>query len=288
MGGGVRTHKARAAIGVALGLVLAAAPAICSAGPQEDFAAAGTALDLDAMKRALDHGASPNVGADPNTPPLLVAAVMDRPDAAQLLLDHGADPNVRGGTSELHATPLIFAASSGSAAIVELLLSRGADIEAIDSHGATAIDDAAGADKLKMVALLAGAGANVNTRGGDGNTPLHFAAWNGHGDVVRLLLALGADPAARNNAGQTPVAMATQSDQISARDKADVLASLSPRDSISAPDNGAQAHGCPHTEEDLKAMAQRIVQASPGRNWGSTGLLDAMQMELRMMGCPGS
>lgn len=64
---------------------------------------------------------------------------------AELLLDHGADVNAAGGMPNNEGgTPLTCAAWQGSEPMARLLLSRGADPDAVDGRGYTAIDGAAG------------------------------------------------------------------------------------------------------------------------------------------------
>ena len=56
-------------------------------------------------------------------------------EIAQLPLDHSADPNLRGSAT----TPLMKAADSGHLAMVELLIKRGADLDAVHpEYGSTA------------------------------------------------------------------------------------------------------------------------------------------------------
>ncbi len=267
--------------------LLAGNPVVSHAGPQEDFFNALAAMDGATMKRAIDQGASPNFVFKGMTP-LLTAVGAGRADMARVLIDLGADVNDSGGASDSQfIPPLSFAAASDQATLTELLLSRGANIEAKDSNGATAIEDSAGMGRLKMVALLAGAGADVNARASDGDTPLHLAAWNGHAEVVRLLLTLGADPSARNDAGETAYDVAARSDaKGSPSDKAEVLAALAPR-RPPAPGGSEQTHGCPHTQEDLTWWYRSVQAASPKEKDPQViGL--AVQQTLRMLGCQGS
>ncbi len=60
----------------------------------------------------------------------------------------------------------------------------------------------------KVVELLLQKGATVDARNGGGYTPLHFAAMNKHREVAELLLAKGADPSARDDAGGVPLHLA--------------------------------------------------------------------------------
>ena len=82
------------------------------------------------------------------------------------LLDHGADAN---GYDVLGRTPLMYAAVSDKLPvdIVQLLIDRGADVNAIDKHSKT---------------------------GDEGLTPLDIARHNGDTPVVKLLLKAGAKP----------------------------------------------------------------------------------------------
>ena len=77
---------------------------------------------------------------------------------AKLLLKHGADPNAAIGESEL--TPLHVAAGGARTKLVELLLRKGAAVDARDSDGATALHHAARAGSNAAVVALIEAGAD--------------------------------------------------------------------------------------------------------------------------------
>lgn len=131
-------------------------------------------------------------------------------DAAQVqaLLDAGASTDVMSFDGW---TPLHLTAFFGHADAARVLLDRGADLEAIsrNSTANTPLCAAlAGQADLAFVQLLVSRGANVNARVELGITPLHLAASRGVIPVLQLLLDAGANRAAAMNDGVTPAAMA--------------------------------------------------------------------------------
>jgi hypothetical protein len=60
----------------------------------------------------------------------------------------------------------------------------------------------------EVARLLIESGANVNASDARGNTALHYAASRGDAELVQLLLESGADPLAANEAGETPADLA--------------------------------------------------------------------------------
>jgi len=83
----------------------------------------------------------------------------------------------------------------------------------INSRGsqsrATPSSEAAVRGQVKMVQLLIDRGADVNATNKDGNTPLHAAAFTGHLETVSQLLKNGSDATIRNDRDQTPLDIAT-------------------------------------------------------------------------------
>lgn len=93
------------------------------------------------------------------------------------------------------ATPLMYAALYGDLDSMRLLLESGADPNARNDAGATALMWAI--DDFDKVKLLVDRGANVHAKTDIGRTPLLMAASRfGSGRVVKLLLDRGADVAA--------------------------------------------------------------------------------------------
>jgi ankyrin repeat protein len=90
---------------------------------------------LGVLKVLLDHGADPD-GKDRWDWTLLHYACEEF-DLAKLLLDKGANPNAV--ENERGQRPLHYAADEGRTAAVELLISRGADVNAKDYYGHTAL-----------------------------------------------------------------------------------------------------------------------------------------------------
>lgn len=107
------------------------------------------------------------------------------------------------------ATTVMAAAFTGAADVVEDLVERGADVDARDESGYTALMYAANAGELPSVECLLDYGADVNARDAEQSTPLMFAAQHGHDEVVRRLLAAGADVKARGDHGRTALDFAS-------------------------------------------------------------------------------
>jgi len=117
--------------------------------------------------------------------------------------------------AETKSNPLYSAAGRGDTAEVSRLLASGLHADTLSSNGWTPLHYAAKEGHLSVVELLLDRGADVNARTrssylpkGTGDTPLHWAACEGHLAIVRYLLSNGADPDARNEGGQTPLHLA--------------------------------------------------------------------------------
>ncbi|KAL6887036.1 hypothetical protein GGI43DRAFT_264528 [Trichoderma evansii] len=106
---------------------------------------------------------------------------------------------------------LIAASYYGHHAIVKLLVEKGANIEAKDSDGRTALLWAAEKGHQATVKLLVEKGADIEAKDSDGLTPLSFAAENGHQATVELLVEKGADIEAKDSDGRTPLSWAAES-----------------------------------------------------------------------------
>ncbi len=159
-------------------------------------------------------------------PPLVLASSGGHREAAKCILDKGADVNAQGAMGR---TALMHAAWKGSAELVKLLVSKGAnanlrddycstalngplntlrkgrpevaklllagaaDANAEDDHGETALKAAISANNLEMVRLLVRWGADVNAKNRRGWTPLMESASEGHLKIVKFLLDNGAN-----------------------------------------------------------------------------------------------
>ncbi|XP_029653764.1 alpha-latrotoxin-Lhe1a-like [Octopus sinensis] len=97
---------------------------------------------------------------------------------------------------------------------VELLLSRGSEINGKSNDGRTPLHFAAGSYQEwtdGMKALMKHSAVEVNPRDVQGHTPLHFACSQGYLHTVDLLLGHnGIDANVVNNKGDTPLNVAVQ------------------------------------------------------------------------------
>ena len=109
------------------------------------------------------------------------------------------------------------AAMGGDAATVKTLLKQGADVNAAQGDGMTALHWAARQGDVELGQMLVYAGANVRavTRIG-GFTPLLMASERGYAGVIDVLLKAGADPKTATSSGTTPLMFAAASGQTDA------------------------------------------------------------------------
>ncbi len=121
-----------------------------------------------------------------------------------VLLDYGANLDDRGryGLTALH-----YAVRGGKIPLIQLLLERGADPNALDEEGLTPLvhltKTRSKADPMAVIDLLVRHGAGINARDEGQNTLLHFFAKRGNAKAVRWLLDRGADRNARNQNGKS-------------------------------------------------------------------------------------
>ncbi|MEO7156938.1 MAG: ankyrin repeat domain-containing protein, partial [Vicinamibacterales bacterium] len=105
--------------------------------------------------------------------------------------------------------PVADASMAKDREAVKTLLKNGADVNAAQGDGMTALHWAArnGDAELTQMLLFAGANVKATTRLG-GYTPLMMAAEQGHATVIASLLSGGSDSKAANSLGTTPLMLA--------------------------------------------------------------------------------
>lgn len=127
---------------------------------------------------------------------------------AQDRVEHilGKDPSAINSYSADGWTPLHLAVFFGRINIVHILHSKGADLNAVSNNDqrVTPLHSAlANPNNAAVAQLLIDYGADVNATQAHGYTPLHYAALNGLESIVRNLLARSVDRNARDVEGKT-------------------------------------------------------------------------------------
>ena len=85
------------------------------------------------------------------------------------------------------------ATDHGDLTAIERLLDSGADVDAREEHGQTALMNAARDGRTDVVRLLAARGARLDHSARFGLTALMLAVVRGHVEVAQVLIAAGAD-----------------------------------------------------------------------------------------------
>ena len=153
--------------------------------------------DPAVVRLLLEAGAEVNARGTLGRTPLHEAANWNNPAVVTTLLDAGAEANLQGSNTEASSligyfTPWALAASYGKADVIAAMIEFGVDVPL--GHAPTPA----------IVEMLVSAGADVNGRGTLGRTPLHVAAQSKPA-LFSILLELGADPAAHDDWGRTPL-----------------------------------------------------------------------------------
>ncbi|MBM3778246.1 MAG: hypothetical protein FJW23_08405 [Acidimicrobiia bacterium] len=116
--------------------------------------------------------------------------------AVRTLIERGADVNApeADGTTALH-----WAARADDRAVAELLLGAGAKVAVANRYGMTPVQLAAGSRGAEVLGLLLDAGGHPDTALPEGETALMTASRTGNVDAIRLLGAHGAEVDARES-----------------------------------------------------------------------------------------
>ena len=153
-------------------------------------------------------------GADPSRAPRILD---DDSEMSVLLKAYGVPPKDLNAQNHMGWPPLVYACRGDNGEHpdeIQRLLELGADINIQNYKGKTGLHCAAKAGFLKVVNLLIEKGATLDAIDQDGETPLFEAIRstikNGEKQRAALeaLLTKGADPNVKNRKGQTPLQVA--------------------------------------------------------------------------------
>lgn len=103
-------------------------------------------------------------------------------------LESGVAPDERGGGGE---TALMLAAAKGATDVIEMLIARGADVNATTAVGNTALMMAAARGHVATVRVLVESGARAAHKNKYGLSAADWAKWTDRRDAILALLEPG-------------------------------------------------------------------------------------------------
>ncbi|PON30014.1 hypothetical protein TGAM01_v201380 [Trichoderma gamsii] len=161
----------------------------------------------------LEAGQQINTKNKQNWTALHMAAARGHAVTVQLLVDRGADVNAATYKPNYVAsgsTALHWAAGNGHEKVLEVLLENGAEIDLQTPGHETALHWAAQHGHVGAITLLLNKGANLEVHAGHWLTPLESAASRGEEAAVRVLIDRGADLSNTTDSGRPLLHLAAQ------------------------------------------------------------------------------
>ena len=133
-----------------------------------------------------------------------------RTDRLETLVKKGT--NIMDTTTEDGETALMLACNAGQGEVMLMLVDMGYDVnmEYLDSLVQKTLYKAVSNGYVNSVKVLLDKGADVNAKNNDGWTALMCASEKGYAKIVSMLLKNGADVNAKNNGGWTALMKASQ------------------------------------------------------------------------------
>ncbi|MCJ8746934.1 hypothetical protein PDJAM_G00147570 [Pangasius djambal] len=140
------------------------------------------------------------------TPPLLIAAGCGNIQIIDVLIRKGAEIQA---LDKSGANAIYYAARHGHVETLKFLHEKKCPLDIQDKSGETALHVASRYGNVDVVQYLCSIRANPDLTDREQETPLHCAAWHGYSAVARALCQAGCDVNARNREGESPLLTAS-------------------------------------------------------------------------------
>ncbi len=162
--------------------------------------------DIDAVEQWLTDGGDPDVRAE-NGQTLLHAAVHGGHLAiVKILISHGADVNACSNETPYYTYPIQTASYNGKLDILDILVTHGADLTVETENGCTLVHLAVFNNEVEVMQYLLDREADFEIPADSGVTPLCSATMHSLKEATELLLRAGANPNAEYSGGLTSLA----------------------------------------------------------------------------------
>ena len=142
--------------------------------------------DAKLARELIAKGADVNQKDSSGNSLLIISSANGNVEIVQLLLSSGA--SLDAVDANMKATALHAAAYLGHPEVMKLLVKHGIDLNIKGPYnGYTALHDAVLQNNIEGVKILVDSKANLNLKGKDGNTPLMLAKRKGNREIIKIL-----------------------------------------------------------------------------------------------------
>jgi ankyrin repeat protein len=142
--------------------------------------------------------------------PLYISVIKNLIDPFKLLLHHGANFNIKDGENKTLLHHAIFNKNTEITLILIDIISKYIpnEINTRDYYGMTPFSYACYRNNTELIELLISKNADITTLDNKGNTTLHWVSKNNNTKIAKILIEKGININTKNLEGKTPLAVA--------------------------------------------------------------------------------